>query len=248
MKFLLPLLPAIALSGSLHAASIAWTTSPGINDSEVSAAGTPVIAYYFNPTTARPAIVDVNGVNFELHSTGTAPAGHNFNGSFNNPEDVDTYQVSVGSNAGLNAILDGQTWGGAAPVTMTNLVVGQQYRVQFMLSDDRTPFLNARNYDVSDANDPEGVRDIERAYESTRGGGLPAGVPAGSVEAKIFTGTFFADATGTQDIWSWLYENTDHTGGNSGSQINAISLRAIPEPAVLSLGLLATLLGLRRRR
>src|SRR5678815_3357432 len=98
---------------------------------------------------------------------------------------------------------------------MTGLTSGQQYLVQFMVSDDRGGFLNARNYDVSDDNDPEGSRDIERAYHSTRGGGVPAAAPPGSVEAKVFTGTFIADASGTQDIRNWLYENTNHTGGNS---------------------------------
>jgi autotransporter-associated beta strand protein len=113
-------------------------------------------------------------------------------------------------------------------LTLTDLTVGQQYLVQFMISDDRGGFLNLRNYDVSDGNDPEGARDVERAYHSTRGAGVPATAPPGSVEAKIFTGTFVADATGTQDIRNWLYEGTNHTGGNSGSQVNAIQLRSIP--------------------
>src|SRR4029079_15769015 len=96
------------------------------------------------------------------------------------------------------------------------------------ISDDRPSFLNKRNYDVSDSSDPEGSRDVEFAYYSTRGGGLPPTAPPGSVEAKIFTGQFIADATGTQDIRNWLYEGTNHTGGNSGSQVNAIQLRSIP--------------------
>src|SRR5215207_8874643 len=103
------------------------------------------------------------------------------------------------ANEGLNQILDGQTWGDAAPLTITGLTPGQRYQLQFMVSDDRTGFLNARNYDVSDSNDPEGSRDIERAYHSTRGGGLPPVAPAGAREAKIFTGTFTADPTGTQE-------------------------------------------------
>ncbi len=244
-----PLFLAIAtvLAGSASAAAVAWTTSPGLVDTEVSTAGSQVMGYYFNPNGANPAVAVVNTVPFTLHTTAAAPAGLNFNGSYNNPEDVNLYQVPAGSNAGLNQIMDGQNWGGGAPLTVTGLTPGAMYQLQFMISDDR--FLNARNYDISDSNDAEGARDIERAYHSTAGGGVPGGAPAGSIAAKIFTGTFTADGTGNQDIYNLLYEGTDHTGGNSGSQVNALQVRLIPESATF--GLLSAALGalaLRRRR
>lgn len=226
---------------------MAWTTSPGVADTEVSIAGTQVFGYYWS-ASGGPATALVNTAPFALQTTPTAPAGLNFNGTFNNVEGIDVYQVPLtAANAGLNQILDGQNWGASgAPLTVTGLTVGRSYQVQFMISDDR--FANTRNYDVSDANDPEGLRDVERAYHSTLGGGVPAGAPAGSREAKIFTGSFIADVTGSQDIWSWLYEGTDHTGGNSGSQVNAIQLRLIPEPGALALGAVAAGLMVRRRR
>jgi hypothetical protein len=233
-------------------ASITWTTSPGLADTEVSTVGTGVLAYYFSSGAARPATVPVNGVNFTLSNAPTAPAGLAFNnGSFNNPEDVDCYQVPLtDANQGLNAILDGQNWGGASSVDMTGLSIGQQYQVQYFLSDDRAAFLNKRHYAISDGDDPFGARDLEYGFESTRGGGVPAGAPAGSVDAKIYTGVFTADAT-TQGIYTWLYENFPHDGAsaNSGSQINAIQLRIIPEPttAVLSAACLGLLLVRRRR-
>lgn len=246
-----PILLALAtvFAGSASAASVAWTTSPGLTDAEVSTAGTQVMGYYFNPNGANPAVAVVNTVPFALLTTGAAPAGLNFNGSYNNPEDVNLYQVPAGSNAGLNQIMDGQNWGGGAPLTVTGLTPGAIYQLQFMISDDRPSFLNARNYDVSDSNDAEGARDIERAYHSTAGGGVPAGAPAGSIEAKIFTGTFTADGTGNQDIYNLLYENTNHTGGNSGSQVNALQVRLmIPEPATFGLlGAALSALALRRR-
>jgi autotransporter-associated beta strand protein len=215
-------------AGSLHAATITWTTSPGLDDAEVRTLGTQVYGYYWSAAGGADPVV-VNTVPFTLQTTTVAPAGLEFNGGYNNVEGVDLYQVpATASNAGLSQILDGQNWGSEIPLTLTGLTGGQQYLVQFMISDDRTGFLNARNYDVSDANDPEGARDIERAYHSTRGGGVPAAAPPGSVQAKIFTGTFVADPSGTQDIRNWLYEGTDHSGGNSGSQVNAIQLRSIP--------------------
>jgi hypothetical protein len=160
------------------------------------------------------------------------------------------YQVPLGAgNAGLNQILDGQNWGGEGPLIMTGLTTGQLYEFQFMVSDDRPNFLNLRNYDVSDNADPEGARDIERAYHSTAGGGVPPGAPVGSREAKIFTGTFTADASGTQNIYNTLYGGPDHTGANSGSQVNAIQLRLVPEPTAFALIAGAiSFFGLRRRR
>lgn len=238
------------LAGFSSAASIAWTASPGVVDTEVSSAGTAVLGYYFNSNTARPASVAVNGVNFALHASATAPAGLNFNGNFNYPEDVDGYQVPASAgNAGLNAILDGQNWGGQGPLDMEGLTIGQKYQVQFFLSDDREGFLNKRHYAVSDGNDAFGSRDVEYGFESTRGAGVPAGAPAGSIDAKIYTGVFTADAT-SQGIHTWLYENFPHDAAspNSGSQINAISLRVIPEPATVALGAASLALLITRRR
>lgn len=244
----------VGMATLTRGASITWTTSAGLADTEVSTNGTGVLAYYFssNAGGTRPATVPVNGVNFSLSNSATAPAGLAFNGgSFNNPEDVDCYQVPLtAANQGLNAILDGQNWGGASSVEMTGLTIGQAYEVQYFLSDDRASFRNLRHYAVSDANDPFGSRDVEFGFHSTAGGGVPGAAPAGSIDAKIYTGTFVADAT-SQAVFTWLYENGNHDGasGNSGSQVNALQLRLIPEPTavVLSTALLG-LLVVRRRR
>ena len=224
-----------------RAADILWFASPGISDDEVLTEGTQVFGYYYSTNTTRPPTVNVNTVPFQLRTTIDVPPGLNFNGSYNNVEGEDLYQVPLSaSNQGLSQILDGQNWGAEAPLQLTGLVPGGPYMLQFMVSDDRSGFRNLRNYDVSNDNDPEGSRDVERAYHSTAGGGVPLGAPLGSIEAKIFTGVFTADPSGTQDIRNWLYEGTDHGGGNSGSQINAIQLRslAVPEPASITLALL----------
>lgn len=234
--------------GPVHAAQVSWTTSPGLNDNEVSTQGTQLFGYYYS-AAGGPATAVVNSVPFTLQ-TGQ-PAGLEFNGGYNNIEGTDLYQVApTANNAGLNQILDGQNWGGATPLTVTGLTPGQPYELQFMISDDRPGFNRNRNYDVSDGNDPEGSRDIERAYHSTFGTGLPPAAPAGSREAKIFSGSFIADGTGTQNIFNTLYEGADHTGGNSGSQVNAIQVRVIPEPSSLIMlaGATVGIVALRRRR
>jgi hypothetical protein len=231
-------------------ASVSWSTTPGVVDTEVSTRGSLVFAYYFNSAAGLPATVTVNAVPFALQPTAAPPPGLDFNGSYNNAEGVNLYQVPpTPGNAGLNAILDGQNWGSEASLIVTGLTPGRPYEFQYMISDDRANFVNLRNYDVSDDVDPFGSRDIQFAYHSTRGGGVPPAAPPGSREAKIFTGNFVADSTGTQSIYNVLYEGTDHTGGNSGSQVNAIQLRLIPEPTSVALMAAAVaMLGVRRRR
>src|SRR4051812_6923465 len=119
-------------AGSLHAANISWTTSPGLMDTEVKTNGTQLFGYYWTADLAAPATVDVNTVPFQLQTTPPVePTGLLFNGSFNNIEGVDLYQAPLtADNAGLSQILDGQNWGGAAPLTLTGLTAGQQYLVQ----------------------------------------------------------------------------------------------------------------------
>ena len=251
-KSFISTLPFLFSLAAANAASITWTSSPGLLDTEVSKTGAAILGYYFSPNTALPATVAVNGVNFARSTSTTAPAGLDFGGGFNNPEDVDCYQVPASAgNAGLNAIMDGQNWGGAGKVDITNLVVGQKYQVQYFLSDDRTAFLNARHYALSDGPDAFGARDIEYGYHSTRGGPVPAGAPAGSVASKIYTGAFTAD-TATQSINTWLYgaaTGHDAATGNAGSQVNAIQLRLVPEPSAAMLGLASLgMLFARRRR
>lgn len=244
-------LACVGTLGAAHAASINWTTSPGVLDTEVSRNGTQIFGYYFNSLAGLPSTVLVNTVPFTLQASPSAPLGLDFNGSYNNNEmGGDLYEVPLtAGNAGLNQILDGQNWGTAASLIVNGLTPGQPYELQFMISDDRAAFFNTRNYDVSDNVDPEGSRDIERAYHSTRGSGVPAGAPAGSVEAKIFTGRFTADASGTQGIYNVLYNGTDHTVADAGSQVNAIQVRLVPEPAAAALAAIGFgLFGLRRRR
>jgi hypothetical protein len=240
----------ICLAGSLQAAQISWTTSPGLTDTEVRTTGTQVFGYYWGSST--PTVL-VNTVPFVQVTSIVAPAGINFNGDYDHLEAaVDLYQVPItAANAGLNQILDGQNWGdvGGTPLTLTGLTSGQQYLLQYMISDDRTNFRNIRNYDVSDGADAFGSRDIQFAYHSTAGGGVPAAAPAGAREAKIFTGMFTADPGGTQDITNWLYGDTVHGATNAGTQVNAIQVRAVPEPTtfILAAGA-ACLLGASRRR
>src|SRR6476469_2167868 len=114
-------LACVGTFGAAHAASINWSTSPGVLDTEVSRTGTQLFGYYFNSLAGLPSTVLVNTVPFTLQASPSAPPGLDFNGSYNNNEmGGDLYEVPLTTgNAGLNQILDGQNWGTAASLIVT---------------------------------------------------------------------------------------------------------------------------------
>src|SRR5688500_15142674 len=85
---------AAALNAT-HAADIFWSITAGTSDTEIITEGDQVFGYYFNPDVNRPATVTVNTVPFTHRTTTDAPPGLNFNGSYNNAENVDLYQVPL---------------------------------------------------------------------------------------------------------------------------------------------------------
>src|SRR5262245_3503334 len=93
------------VAGSVQAANIAWTTSPGLVDTEARTLGTQVFGYYWSASGGTDPVI-VNTVPFALQTTTVAPTGLNFNGSYNNVEGIDLYQVpATADNVGLSQIL-----------------------------------------------------------------------------------------------------------------------------------------------
>src|SRR5215212_8402027 len=94
-----------------HAADVLWVTSPGTSDTEVATDGVQLFGYYFSSNPTLTPTVNVNSVPFDLRSSPVAPPGLSFNGSYDNPEGEDLYQVPASpSNQGLQQILDSQNW------------------------------------------------------------------------------------------------------------------------------------------
>jgi hypothetical protein len=113
--------------------------------------------------------------------------------------------------------------GGIGTVTVGSLTVGQEYRVQVLLMDGRT---SQTGKSVSFDGVNQGV--YANGTAATYGDGL------------LVTGTFTADAT-TQDF------TIQHSTG--GTQFNAMTLYAIPEPSsvlLTALPLAGLLMGRRR--
>ncbi len=230
---------AAMLAGSASAAVVTWTPSAATASTEVSNAGTTAWAYYFNSNTGRPAVVNVNGVDFNRISAGdnTATPGLNRGSGAGGTNFEDNDEFYLGPNASLNQIMDGVTWGGDSQFQITGLTIGTMYQIQIFSSDDRGAFINrVLDLDSSWAT-ANGSRQLENV-DYTAGG--PWVDPAG--RSKIFLGSFTADAT-TQEILAAL------DNGTGQIDLNAAQLRVIPEPAVLLTGAAAFgLLALRRRR
>lgn len=109
----------------------------------------------------------------------------------------------------------------ASAWTLTGLDVGQEYMMQVMSSDARSN--KTSNYGSGFSTN--GVGSIEMTYRD---------LPSGEWSGGYVTGTFIADSDtqafevyGTRNDWVSNVEGT--------AQVNALQLRAVPEPATLGL-------------
>jgi len=120
----------------------------------------------------------------------------------------------------------------ASTLTLSNLVVGQDYRVQALVYDGR----GGTTYGRSAMFDGVGLGQYAWGVSGVSWG-----------PGMVATGNFTADAI-TQMITIETFEDTTYTT-STGSQLNAIAVHAVPEPpaAFLILAGLSSF-ALRRRR
>lgn len=223
-------------------ATINWSMSPAVLTTEVSNTGTQRFGYAFSSLTGTATL---NGAPFVYVSNEglLISAANALTPGFQRFADTATSHTETsndfyqGPNNELAQIMDGLTWGGNTQFQLNNLTPGTPYLVQLFSSDDRATQV-ARVLDLDNVwGTPDGSRDIEN-IDYTAGG--PWTDPAG--RSKIFTGTFTADSTSQQ-----ILAEINGTGGQI--DLNAIQLRAVPEPGIGSLLTgTAALLGLGRRR
>jgi hypothetical protein len=213
-----------AVSAPVRAATITWGTPTAISgDTDVSIAGTLVGA----AVLLGPAVT-VNGVTFagfqgvssgifSASSPGILPQANTF-GSALSP--------FVNLSTAYKGLLDSGMFTHSPPnqpapivLTISGLSVGQVYEFQWWVNDSRD------------------TGDLDRTTVATAGNSvtLEHNIGAAGGVGQFVLGTFTADAT-TQSISFQGFG----AGTNFGStQINAVQLRAVPEPGGLALAALS---------
>jgi hypothetical protein len=192
---------------------IAWDGPFGIaGDTDVATNGTAVFAYDWSVgigCTTCSSDETVNGVNFTAAGPGISATGFINNYS--------AYVIGSGAPAAaLSAayadVLNGATYAGSSPcmVTLNNLTIGDVYEVQIWVDDSRG-CCGSRTDTVSDSSGNTITLDFDVL---SGGGGL----------GQYTIGAFTADAT-TENITLL---------GNQSTQLNAIQLRLLAVPPVLS--------------
>ncbi len=232
------LIPALVLTFSasgLYAATVSWSSAATISgNSDVSTDGTLAFAYYFtNVAEPPPAQVTVNGVTFErFHSStpnvesplslgsGNLTATGSSGSLWIAPSDSSSNPFASLS-ADYRNLLAGQLYdyghySGFDDQTLTlqvgNLIFGQAYQVQFWSNESRA----VASTETRTGRITSGTQSVEIDYNMTNSEG---GV------GQFVTATFTADGT------SQTFEVTGVNGALKVPLINAIQMRAIPEPA-----------------
>lgn len=206
---------ALALCiASAPAAQVTWSEPATIaGDADVITDGVSCWAYKWTPDGGSQF---VNGVTFTAPATGlTRTSGFDNAGAYSGFLQGTAPPATELSPAYQN-VLTSSTWGVAVPgtgvITLNDLVVGHEYKVQIWVDDSRDLGLG-------------------RAMQVTAGGGntVTLSFPATTAGAlgQFTVGTFTADAP-SQDI--------DCTGIASPVQINAVQLRDIGTVVVANQG------------
>lgn len=229
-------LSAVSIVDSLSAASILWDAPTAVvSEDDVSLNGTLVIARQATVTYVDQTINGVlfsgttntqNGVTFGL------PSGW---GGY----DPSSYVVGAAGTPGTlstsyQRMLTGAWYGssaGTSTISLSGLTLGQEYEVQIWVADYRQFPPNTYNRsETLTAGNTSGALTYLQTDQS--------GFNLGSASGSYILGTFTADST----------SQTIGVTSASSSQLNALQLRAIPEPSTALLGGLGMLALLRRRR
>ncbi|MDP0491902.1 MAG: PEP-CTERM sorting domain-containing protein [Verrucomicrobiota bacterium JB023] len=231
------------------AAIISWQSSVDMYQGStvetfVTTQGDALVGYNATTdTTSGNTAVTVNGVSFTPQNTGVPLIGTNgvsitINGGTDNENAFGDGEFT--SNAAIFHLIRGGTFG-VTSVTFGGLTIGQEYLIQSFNNDAR----GSRN-----SNFITGYGDGTNSSSPVAFSSLNNNPPGPSAGDSII-GTFIADST--SQSFNIFGTNGGPAGtfnsGNSQSQINAIQLRAIPEPSSAALlGLAGATLLLRRRK
>ena len=225
-----------------QAAIITWDDAVTMSgDTDVSTEGTSEYAYSLNGANGTKAL---NGVDFTIAAEGANGVFDNLTSSVNASQGATAFASTTAPWASLSTaykdVLQGGIYNGADDTTYTlnDLTGGQDYLVQMWITN---PSNNTATRDrtasfYGEANNISTTAKVIDYNVGNVGGGL----------GQYIIGTFTTGASDTSI--SFLAEGG---GAAPGMQLNAIQVRAIPEPS--SFALLGGLLALghvmvRRRR
>jgi hypothetical protein len=224
MKIITLLLVALSLS-NLKAATITWSSSvygvngsigQNLNTGVFNKTGTQVFAY-----NMAGSATTFDGISFAAASGspfGSSLTISGLSGSFSGFHDG----ASPLSNTAVHGASNSVT-----TATLSNLVVGLEYRIQVLVMDARS-----------------GATGKTVKFDGISQGQYANSVTGNYGSGLLVTGSFLADST-TQ---SFIQECFSPTAGSVGGQYNAFLLHQIPEPSVALLSTLGILGFLRRRR
>lgn len=231
---------ALLAAGIAQAAVITW--QPSVNmyqgstvETFVNTAGTTAVAYNNTPDAVN-GNVTVNGVAFTQTLVGNTLVGTGgesitINGGTDNASAFGDGEFS--SNGNIYHLIQGATYE-VNSITLGGLQTGQEYLIQVFNNDARgTRNLNfVVGYD--DGNGSATQDGTSQLNNSPVDGSSPI-FPETDAGDSIL-GTFTADAaTMTINVYGSGNGGASWATAVGQSQINAIQLRAIPEPATLGL-------------
>lgn len=243
-RVMLAILVAVSISTVAHGATITWGAPTTISgDTDVSTDGVLDRAFNFGSTSAPAPTVTINGVPFTffgVNSASSTTVGTTTlaadAGGVNGAAELGSSSPPF-SNLSANyqtLLLNGAfaTPGNTLTLTLGGLVVGQMYEFEWWANDSRGAVGPDRQGTATAGNSVQ----LEYNSQNSEGG-----------VGQFSIGTFTADAT------TEVITLTGQTSGNisSSAQINAMQLRAIPEPsasALIFIGATLSIFQLRRFR
>jgi hypothetical protein len=242
-KIAYALCACLLAAGAAQAATITWSDAVTMSTSnDVSTTGTTLYAYSLNGSGGTKTLT---GVDFEVAAEGAAGVFGNLTSSVDLNQNATTFSSGTTPWASLTAdyqaVVKGGVYLGTDDTTWTldGLTSGKEYQVQIWITDPRTA-IDRTAYFYGEGNNTSTTAKILDFNVGNAAGGL----------GQYIIGTFTASGTSQ----SFLVEGGTGAGGvagDGGIQLNALQVRAIPEPAtigMLGLGALITLLIRRQIR